>query len=274
LHQQVSASTTLQSLTLGAQSLFRPVRTVGDPDLAPESADTFTVSADYAANGWSLRADMWRIEVEDLIIEESANAILAADLADDGIYNDPRVQLSATGDVVLVRARFTNAPQVEAQGLDLSLAREPVSLGRFGEMGFGADAVYVAEYTIFDPVLNAEIEAAGSRNFTNFARSLPELRATAYADWMNGPFNARAQIRHISAYDDDENAGAEIDAWSVVDLQAGWRGEVAGNPVEATLGTLNVFDEDAPFVRTPLGYDTKVHDARGRVLYLRLRVTG
>lgn len=274
LHQQVSASTTLQSLTLGAQSLFRPVRTVGDRDLEPESADTFTLSADYAANGWSLRADLWRIEVEDLIVEESANAILAADLADDGIYNDPRVELSATGDVVLVRARFTNAPRVEAQGLDLSLAREPVSLGRYGAIGFGADAVYVNEFRLFDPVLTTEIPAAGSRNFTNFARSLPELRATAYADWMNGPLSARAQLRHISAYDDDENAGAEIDAWSVVDLQAGYRTEIAGNPVEATLGALNVFDEDAPFVGTPLGYDTKVHDARGRVLYFRLRVTG
>ncbi|MEQ8403476.1 MAG: TonB-dependent receptor [Oceanicaulis sp.] len=274
LHQQVSATTTLQSLTLGAQSLFRPVRTVGDPDLEPESADTFTLSADFAAGAWSARADVWRIEVEDLIVEESANAILAADLADDGIYNDPRVDLSGTGDVVLVRARFVNAPQVEAQGLDLSLSRAPASLGRYGELGFGADAVYINEFTVFDPVLNAEIEAAGNRNFTNFARSLPELRATAYADWANGPFNARAQVRHISAYDDDENAGAEIDAWSVVDLQAGWRGDVAGQAFEATLGALNLFDEAAPVVNTPLGYDTKVHDARGRVLYLRLRVTG
>ncbi|MGJ3230600.1 MAG: TonB-dependent receptor domain-containing protein [Oceanicaulis sp.] len=274
LHQQVSATTTLQSLTLGAQSLFRPVRTVGDPDLEPESADTFTLSADYSAAGWSVRADLWRIEVEDLIVEESANAILAADLADDGIYNDPRVELSGTGDVVLVRARFVNAPQVEAQGLDLALSRDPVSLGRYGELGFGADATYVNEYTIIDPVLNAEIDAAGNRNFTNFARSLPELRTTAYADWANGPLTARLQARHISAYDDDENAGAEIDAWTAVDLQAGWRGDVAGQAFEATLGALNVLDEDAPFVATPLGYDTKVHDARGRVLYLRVRVTG
>ncbi|MFW6412758.1 MAG: TonB-dependent receptor, partial [Oceanicaulis sp.] len=274
LHQQVSATTTLQSLTLGAQSLFRPVRTVGDASLAPESADTFTLSADFAAGPWSLRADLWRIEVEDLIVEESANAILAADLADDGIYNDPRVELSGTGDVVLVRARFVNAPQVEAQGLDLSIARDAVSLGRYGEIGLGGDAVYVDEFTLFDPVLSTEIDAAGNRNFTNFARSLPELRATAYAEWETGAWSARAQARHISAYDDDENAGAEIGAWTALDLQAGWRGEIAGQGLEAALGALNVFDEAAPFVNTPLGYDTKVHDARGRVLYLRLRVTG
>ena len=160
LHQQVSATTTLQSLTLGAQSLFRPVRSVGDPDLEPESADTFTLSADFSAGAWSARADLWRIEVEDLIVEESANAILAADLADDGVYNDPRVELSGTGDVVLVRARFVNAPQVEAQGLDLSVTRDAIALGRYGDLSFGADAVYVNEFTITDPVLNAEIDAA------------------------------------------------------------------------------------------------------------------
>jgi iron complex outermembrane receptor protein len=38
------------------------------------------------------------------------------------------------------------------------------------------------------------------------------------------------------------------------------------------VGALNVFDEAAPTVNTPLGYDTKVHDARGRVLYARISV--
>ena len=32
LHQEVSATTTLQSLTIGTQALFRPVRTVGNPE--------------------------------------------------------------------------------------------------------------------------------------------------------------------------------------------------------------------------------------------------
>ncbi|XBQ15443.1 MAG: TonB-dependent receptor [Oceanicaulis sp.] len=267
LHQQVSATTTLQSLTIGAQSLFRPVRTIGDPTLDPETADTFTLSADYAANGWSVRADLWRIEVEDLIVEESANAILAADLADDGVFNDPRVETSTAGDVTLVRARFVNAPSVQAQGLDLSLARAPIDIG-WGAVGFGADAVYIDEFTLVDPVLNTEIDAAGDRNFTNFARSLPEYRATAYADWTLGAWSARLQARHVSAYDDDENAGAEIGAWTVLDAQAGY--DFGGAAL--TVGAINLTDEAAPFVRTPLGYDTKMHDARGRVLYLRLRV--
>jgi len=273
LHQQYSATTTLQSLAIGPQNLFRPVRTVGSTALDPETADSYTLSAAFQRAGWTVRADAWRIEVEDLIVEESANAILAADFADDGIYNDPRVDVSPAGDVTLVRAAFVNAPQVEAQGLDLSVAHEGFDLGGLGQISGGADAVFIDEYTLIDPVLNTEIDAAGNRNFTNFARSLPELRATAYADWALGPWHARAQMRYISDYNDDENGGAEIDAWTAFDLQAGWAGAIAGERFAASVGALNLFDEAAPQVDTPLGYDTKVYDARGRVLYARISLT-
>ncbi|MCP2679811.1 TonB-dependent receptor [Maricaulaceae bacterium NA33B04] len=272
LHQQVSGTTTLQSLAIGAQSLFRPVRTTGSLELDPETADTFTLSAHFASESWTVRADLWRTEVEDLIVEESANAILAADFADDGIYNDPRVTTTSADDVVLVAANFVNAPSVEAQGLDLSIVRAPVQTG-FGAVSGGVDAVYIDAFTLFDPVLNVEIDAVGNRNFTNFARSLPDVRATAYLDWSAGAWSARAQARHIAGYDDDENGGADIDAWTALDLQAGWSGEQLGHGVGFTVGALNITDEDAPFVDTPLGYDTKVHDARGRVLYARFTVS-
>lgn len=272
LHQQVSGTTTLQSLAIGAQSLFRPVRTTGSLELDPETADTFTLSAHFASESWTVRADLWRTEVEDLIVEESANAILAADFADDGIYNDPRVTTTSAGDVVLVAANFVNAPSVEAQGLDLSIVRAPVQTG-FGAVSGGVDAVYIDAFTLFDPVLNVDIDAVGNRNFTNFARSLPDVRATAYLDWSAGAWSARAQARHIAGYDDDENGGADIDAWTALDLQAGWSGEQLGHGVGFTVGALNITDEDAPFVDTPLGYDTKVHDARGRVLYARFTVS-
>jgi len=271
LHQQVSATTTLQSLTIGNQSLFRPVRTVGSQDLDPESSDSYSLGASWRKEGWTARVDAWRLEVEDLIIEESANAILAADIADDGIYNNPRVELSQAGDVVLVRANFVNAPRVEAQGVDVAFGHDAIDLGRYGMMTAGLEAVYIDEFTLYDPVLDTEIEAAGNRNFTNFARSLPQWRASVRAGWMNGSWSVNAQARYISSYD-DENGGAEIDSWTAYDLQAGWTSIVRGHALTASVGALNLFDEAAPHVNTPLGYDTKVHDARGRVLYARISV--
>lgn len=269
LHQRVSATTTLQSLNTGSASSFLPVRTVGNEDLDPETADTFTLGAVWQGPRFNASLDAWRIEYEDLIVEENPNAILAADLADDGIFNDPRVELSSIGDVRLVRASFVNAPVVEAQGIDASLAGLPVETA-YGMFGWGVRASYVDEFTLIDPVLNTEIDAAGNRNFTNFARSVPDLRANAWIDWQSGAWESRAGLRHIASYDDDQNAGAEIDAWTVLDLQAAYNFEVGADRGRFVLGALNVTDEQAPFVNTPLGYDTKVHDPRGRVAYLRI----
>lgn len=269
LHQRVSATTTLQSLNTGSASSFLPVRTIGNRDLAPETADTFTLGAIWQGAWFNASLDAWRIEYEDLIVEENPNAILAADLADDGIFNDPRVELSTIGDVRLVRASFVNAPTVEAQGLDASLAGTPMETGH-GTVGWGMRASFVDEFTLIDPVLNTQIDAAGNRNFTNFARSVPQLRASAWVDFERGAWHGRAGLRHIAGYDDDENAGAPIDAWTVLDLQAAYNFGIGPDRGRIVLGALNVTDEQPPFVDTPLGYDTKVHDPRGRVAYGRL----
>jgi iron complex outermembrane receptor protein len=274
LHQQISATTSLQSLNTGASSSFLPVRTVGAPGLRPEEADTFTAGAAAQAGGWSGRLDLWRIEVEDVIVRESAQAILIAASDGAGGFNDPRVEVSTAGNVTLVRAAYVNAPSVTTQGVDLTVNRAPIETNSFGAFGAGFEGVWIERYSFADPVLNRTIEAAGNRNFTNAARSLPRLRATAWLDWSAGAWSARLQTRHISAYDNDEGAGGRVGAWTVADVQAGWRGQAYGRSYQVTIGALNVSDEAAPSVPTPLGYDTKVHDARGRIAYLRLAVTG
>lgn len=88
LHQEVSATTTLQSLAIGTQNLFRPVRTVGNPDLDPERAQTFSAGLSARFTGISATLDAWKVRYEDLIVRESANAIIAADLADNGEFKD------------------------------------------------------------------------------------------------------------------------------------------------------------------------------------------
>lgn len=269
LHQEVSATTTLQSLAIGNQNLFRPVRTVGNPDLDPERAQTFSAGLSARFTGISATLDAWKVRYEDLIVRESANAIIAADLADNGQFNDPRIELSSTGDVVLVRAAFVNAPRVDASGIDLALRSDSFDLAG-GAVSLGADVSWIGEFTIVDPVLNREIDALGSRNFTNFARSVPDWRASAFIDWSLGGFGARAGLRHIAGYRNDEGAGSDVDSWTVLDLQGRYTLDLGGRELSLTAGALNLTNEDPPFVRTALGYDTKVHDPRGRVAYVRV----
>ncbi|KPP81528.1 MAG: TonB-dependent receptor [Oceanicaulis sp. HLUCCA04] len=269
LHQEVSATTTLQSLTIGTQALFRPVRTVGNPNLDPERAQTFSAGLSARFSGVNATLDGWRVRYDDLIVREAANAIIAADLADNGQFDDPRIDLSPAGDVVLVRAAFVNAPRVDASGVDLSLRGDRAALAA-GALEWGLDASWISEFSIVDPVLNREIDAAGNRNFTNFARSVPDWRASAYLDWTRGALGARAGVRHIAGYRNDEGAGSDVDSWTVLDLQARYTAGIGDTAISFTAGALNITDEAAPFVPTPLGYDTKVHDPRGRVAYVRV----
>lgn len=270
LHQQVSATTSHQSLVIGEDTVFRPVRTVGDPELSPETADTVTAGAVWRGPGFTASLDYWRADYENLIVRESAQAIISEDLAENGEFTDPRIELSPAGDVMLVRAAFVNAPRVKADGFDLELVGDVRSLGAYGEIGWGASAAYVTTFTLVDPVLGREIDALGSRNFTNFARSVPQLRANAHIDWALGALNARAGLRHIGGYRNDEANNERISSWTALDLQAGWTADLDGRRVSFTVGAQNVANAQAPYVQTPLGYDTKVHDARGRIGYARL----
>ncbi len=268
LNETASAATTLESLPVRGQNLFRAVTTFGSDDLDPETSNAYTARLGFDDGEWRFGAVAWRYEVDDLIVEESAQAIIAADLADDS-FDDPRIELSDTGDVRRVNAAFVNAPNVTTHGLDFSAGLTAPALG--GAWTTDLTATYVDEYTLTDPVTGEEIAAEGQRNFANFARSLPQWRGLVQTNWTRGGHSLTGVINAISSYDDDENPGAQVGSQITLDAQYAFSVNTGfGEAFTATLGVINAFDEEPPFVDTALGYDTKVHDPRGRVVYLRL----
>lgn len=268
LFETVSAATTLESLPVNGQNLFRAVTTVGSDDLDPVTSNAYTLGASWAKGPLTAAITAWRYDVEDLIVEESAQAIITADLA-DGVIDDPRVELAPSGDVRRVTAAFVNAPEVTTTGVDFA-AGYVRDLGD-GRLRADLSAAYLAEYTLTDPVTGAEISAEGQRNFSNFARSLPKLRALGTAGYARPGHEGALTLRYTSDYDDDQN-GVGVASRLLVDAQYSLNVAAAGG-VRATFSVLNVLNEEPPFVATPLGYDTKVHDPRGRIVSLRLAKT-
>ena len=110
-------------------------------------------------------------------------------------------------------------------------------------------------------------DVAGSRNFRTFARSLPKWRTTLGATWSKGALGAAAYVRTISGYFDDQN-GVSIDNQITVDGQLRYTTGEGGSTF--TLGVTNLFNQDPPAVFTNVGFDSKVHDPRGRIVSLRL----
>lgn len=135
--------------------------------------------------------------------------------------------------------------------------------------------------------ITAEYEAAGFRNFENFAPPIPKLRFSVPVRWMYSGHTVGATMRFIDGYYDDSEFtieernlpginslqfanGEKIASMTMFDalysLEFGsdaWKGMV-------TVGVLNIGDAAPPAVESPLGYEVGLHDPRGRTIYARV----
>ena len=255
---------------------FKAVRSLSDPtaQLTPQEADIYNLGLSWAAtDNLEFGLDYWRFDVTDVIIQESAQGIVSANPGDPRILRDTNVGLILRVEV----ANYTNASSLDTDGIDFTGAWNLDDTSS-GSWRFGLAGTYVMTYDIVDPQAGA-VDGAGNRNFTNFATSVPELRGNLNATWSLGRSSVNAYLRYIDSYDDDQNVDMttgvtnSIDSFTAFDLQYNFEfspilGAETGPVI--TLGAINLFDEDVPGVVTSGGFDSKVHDPRQRLVYLRV----
>jgi len=264
---------------------FAAVRTAGNPDLTPEESTAYNFGFSFEPiDDLSIELDYWNFEFEDLIIQESAQALLNLNPTDTSRIvraGDP-----LTGPVLQVNNTFVNASSLETNGLDIVASYKIESdMGTFVP---NLSATYVLGYDLNDPQAG-QIDGLGRRNFTNIGVSSPEVRANFGLSWSNEAYSANIFARYISSYDDDQNcadgspiaagcgsaglkevdshvtydAQFNIDVSALLDTQTNYL---------LTVGGINLTDENPPQLFTNSGFDSKVHDPRGRQLYVRLAV--
>ena len=269
---------------------FKAVRSLSDPttQLTPQEADIYNLGLSWAAtDNLEFGLDYWRFDVTDVIIQESAQGIVSANPGDPRIQRDTNVGLILRVDV----ANYTNASSLDTDGIDFTGAWNLDDTSS-GSWRFGLAGTYTMSYDIVDPQAGA-VDGAGNRNFTNFATSVPELRGNLNATWSLGRSSVNAYLRYIDSYDDDQNpirdpatglpildpvtmnpvGFAKVDSFTAFDLQYNFEfnpifGAETGPVI--TLGAINLFDEEVPGVVTSGGFDSKVHDPRQRLVYLRM----
>ena len=152
------------------------------------------------------------------------------------------------------------------------------------------EGTYILSYDLQDPQAGS-IDGAGRRNFTNFGTSTPELRFNAGIGWMNGAHSANLFARYTGSYDDDQNCGDdsnpvggacasanggfyEVDSHLTFDAQYSLDTAVLFDTEVApllTIGVINATGERPPILWTNGGFDSKVHDPRGRLIYLKFK---
>jgi iron complex outermembrane receptor protein len=279
LFQAFGTQTTLAELidpNVGSPQFF-PVRTQPNPSgaaLAPEEADVFNVGVSLSpTEQWEIGIDYWSFDYTNVIIEQNPQALLNAAAQGNAQARAQVIRDAASGLLLRVDSFYANASALETDGLDLSVARELELMGG-GSLRVGADATFIASYDLQDPQAGA-IDGAGRRNFANFGTSTPEWRANLFTQWENDRHAVNAFVRYIDSYVDDEvdiGQGSAffrpVDSQVTVDAQYTLTLRAARAP-RLTFGAINLFDEDPPRVRTSGGYDSKVHDPRGRMLYAK-----
>jgi iron complex outermembrane recepter protein len=273
LFQQSGVQTTLVEIstpTLGNQ--FIPVRAQPNPDdpLKPEEADVFNLGASWTSDNeaFNTSIDYWSYDYTNVIIQQNPQAVVDAGLED-------QIERNATG-IRRVTAYYDNASELQTDGIDLA-ARYNWS-GDVATYQLGMELTKVMSYDIEDPQAGA-IDGLGQRNFTNFSTSMPELRANLHFLWSLGGHAFNVFARHIDSYNNDQldNFGQPrnqtIEAHTTFDLQYSYRFENwADDEMTIMIGGINVTDENPPHVATNGGYDSKIHDPRGALYYVKLNV--
>ena len=274
LFQAFGTQTTLAQLidpNVGSPQFF-PVRTRPNPSgqrLDPEQADVFNVGVTFApAEDWEIGIDYWSFDYTDVIIEQNAQAILIAASQGDVQARSQVIRDPASGLLLRVDSFYDNASSLETDGFDLHVARD-LTLRGGGTLRVGTDGTLISSYDLQDP-FGGTIDGAGQRNFANFGTSTPEWRVNTFVEWQSERHAFNAFVRYIDSYVDDQggNAFRQIDSQVTVDAQ--YVLELAAERAPTlTFGAINLTDEDPPRVRTNGGYDSKVHDPRGRMYYAK-----
>ena len=293
LFQAFGNQTTLNSVLdprTGQRSFFA-IRTIGDPTLKPETSRAWNAGITLTPiDGLNIDIDHWRFFFRNVIIEESPDDIAFKAFTTNPEFIGTKVFLDPnTGALIQINTNFTNAAFIRTNGFDININYTFDSpLGIFRP---AFEATYVADYELPLGPGGAKLDVVDRRNRQNFANPVPDWRFNASLAWMKGGHRAIVFLRYIDSFLDDENTvfatqpnglpdfsqiitPAKVGSHTTVDAQYSYSFGGFG-PVESmtiTIGAINLFNNQPPFVNTDGAFESRTHDPRGRIVYARFKV--
>ncbi len=282
--QQFGQSTTLNQVVdpTNGGTAFAAVRAFGSQDLSPEESRAFNAGLTWQPiDGLVIDVDYFNFSFEQAITQENFQALVNANPTDTrtfvgGLAQEPcesaftvvcRAGNPATGTITQVNTQFVNAESIDTSGLDFRgvYTIETAGLGIFQPT---FEATYILNYDLVDPSAG-NIDGEGVRNFTNIGSPTPQLRFNAGLAWTLRQHTFNFFARRIGGFADDQNGGVEIPAQTRFDLQYVF--DIAefidrDQAAAVTFGVNNLTNEAPPFVATNGGFESRVHDPRGRIL--------
>mgnify|MGYP000618455840 CR=1 FL=1 len=276
---QTSLDTTHLEL-IGAEFAFKAVDRVGNETLLPETSISTSVSVLWDPNEfWTLELDYWNYHLQDVIVQESANALVNTVFSNPDSERLSQIIFDGSGNISRIISHYVNGPNINVDGIDFSgqyLQRLPS-----GRLSVGWDIAWLHRYDVGKSALSPAFSAAGKMNTGTFVKSLPRWRGNLYINYAHKAFNARIALNAISAYVDDGLNILDKTAFQAfiteervnrhysLDTHVSWQWPSA--QTRMSLSVLNVTDRNPPPARLDMRFDTTLHNAFGRMVKVTLQ---
>lgn len=275
---------------------YRAYDTFGNPDLQPETADTYNAGIIIQKGGFNATVDYWRFDFSGGLDNEPGTAMVAAlfptgvtdaaacaaALGNPAFYSRFTFNNDVCSRANLLRTRLNqvNGPDIRTSGIDFSVSLRGDVLG--GRAGVGVDGSYIIEYKADDFLVEGVLvsegdDFAGKLDYLGYG-SIAALKGSAFLEYGVGPHLLRGTVRYIGGMTDTRGAttftaasplGQEIDKFITADLSY----TLDIEPLNASLNITvqNITDEDPSFARLDLNYDPFTGNPLGRVIKVGFR---
>lgn len=266
------------------------VRTGGNAELKPETAESFTAGLVYSPNwavnqAWSQRMD-FEITWYDIEVDDAIQAVDAQTQLDRCVATlDPAfcsgISRADSGGINGFDNTLLNLGMVETQGLDLIIDwLAPAS--DWGQFSINWSATRIERFRAISKATGlAEPRGVGIEVADS---GIPRWRSSMRLNWDYADVTASWAVRYISALKEqcgdaaafpscgNPQAGTNtLDATFYHDVRASW--QVPGDyDLTLTAGINNLLDEDPPVCLSCSlnGYDASVYDLPGQFAYLQV----
>jgi iron complex outermembrane recepter protein len=258
----------------------------GNPDVAPEEADTYTVGFVYRPawlDGFDVSVDWLSVSLDGSIEQFASQEIVDACYIRNDQDQCANITLDAIGEFSIINQTYQNVSKAKISGIDIEMGySRPVKIfGGDERLGLRVFASYLEENSTTNSqgVKTDRAGQVGGQIGTVF--SLPEWKATVSLNYSRGPLRSFLQLRYIGDGAYDTQNGIGVNNWVVadntigsvayVDLRLAWDLDIAGGTVELFGNASNLFDRAPPVIpaygaggAAPTQHNAGLYDVVGR----------
>jgi iron complex outermembrane receptor protein len=254
---------------------YRAVKTCENPDLKPETADTFNFGILFNPGNLTASVDYYQFKFKDeLTVESAARMYAQLNCATSPAALQARFQFAGAcnANPVLMTTYYINGPDTDTSGIDLRVQYDfPSIFG--GSATLGLEGTYIIEYDRDATYLNGSPttliavaeDRAGHHDLVSAFYSYPKLKGNAFASYRFSDFTFRLQTRYSEGTEQSPGLGipiATIDDFWQHDLTARWMSPWG---LALTASVQNVLDTDPPDAPSMYNYDYTTGNPLGRV---------